>query len=437
MYDQGPLGWLPRSALFAFTAALGLAFAAGPVPARAAEPAAGGATAPPAAGGPALVPAAAAARAVVVGVLEPVRALDRAGRAAELRVERALSGESAADARITIAWEELAESRPNRFAAGDRVLVALEAPSGSLWRSRLADAPALVVAAAGEAFVRDPDAASVEALAGWLALPAAARRSAAALPALAELVAAPSQTFALGALAVLGDVPALGDALAGPAGSAAAARLAALLAAPGREPVRVALVRLAAARGVAALREPIAALAASSSQPPALRGAALEALPALGAPPAPALLEAAYASDAAELRAAAAAADPAPSAARLSRLAARDPSAAVRGAALLRLALLPAQQSLAPILAAFEDPDPQVREAAIRAAAGLGEAAVPALAERALAADAERARPPVAALALAGPAGTAALARVAQDHREEQVRAFARVLLGRPAFPGH
>jgi hypothetical protein len=49
----------------------------------------------------------------------------------------------------------------------------------------------------------------------------------------------------------------------------------------------------------------------------------------------------------------------------------------------------------------------------------------------------ERARAPVAALALAGPVGAAALARVAQDHADEQVRALCRVLLGRPAFPGH
>jgi HEAT repeat protein len=129
--------------------------------------------------------------------------------------------------------------------------------------------------------------------------------------------------------------------------------------------------------------------------------------------------------------------DPAPSAARLSRLAARDSSARVRGAALRRLASLPAEQSLAPLLAAFEDPDPEVREAAIAGAAALGEPAVPALAERALGSPMERARAPVAALALAGPVGAAALARVAQDHPDEQVRALCRVLLGRPAFPGH
>jgi hypothetical protein len=370
---------------------------------------------------------------VVVGRVGEVRALDRHAYAAELAVERVLAGARPAGdaAPLRIAWEELAPSRPARFAAGERVLVALAPAADSIWRGRLEGAEARVVAGGGDAFDRDPGVAGVDALAAYLALAPELRGGEPAAAALAAIAAAASAPVAEGALDRL-------DALADPVLPASASRLAAVLADAARpEAIRRRVARLAGARGLEALRPALETLLADADAPSALRADALVALSALpGGAPEGARARALAGEDA-ELRAAAVRAEPPLPAERLASLAARDLAPGVRAAALERLAALPAPVASGPTLAALEDPDPRVRETAIRAAGALGEAGVPALYERAIGADVDRARAPLAALAFAGPAGRSALERVALEHRDERVRALARVLLGQQPFPGH
>jgi hypothetical protein len=362
-----------------------------------------------------------------------VRALDRHGYAAPLALERILAGAPpGAEAEpLAIAWEELAPSRPARFAAGERVLLALEPAADSIWRARLEGAQAWVVAGGGEAFARAPGAAEVEALAAYLAPAPGLRAGPEAARALVALAAAASTPLAEGALDAL-------DALAEPALAAAAPDLAALLGDRARplEPRRR-IARLAGARRLEPLRPALLGLLAEPDTEASLRGDALVALSALGGG-APAELRArALEGGDAELRAAAVRAAPPLPAAQLAALATRDPAPGVRAAALESLRGLPAAVASGPTLAALEDPDPRVRETAIRAAGALGEPAVPALYERAMDADVERARAPLAALALAGAAGAGALERVSLEHPDERVRALARVLLGQEPFPGH
>jgi HEAT repeat protein len=409
----------PRGAGAAWIAALALA----PAPLRAAVPAAGGRP---------LVPAARAAEVTVAGTLADVRSLDAHGYAATLAVERVLGGPVRPGDALVIAWEELATGRPVRFAEGGRVLVALEAPAGSLWRQRMGTAPFRVVAARGDAFVRDPDAASLDALGAWLALPRDERTGSGGAAALAGIAAKAREPLAAGSLDLLEGLAA--ELLEGEP----AARLGRALLDRSRPPaLRARIAHLAGRARLASLRGPLETLRSRPDEPPALRGAALEALAAQPPGPPAGALAAALESPDAALRAAAVRSDGSLAAERLGHLASRDPAPEVRSAALARLAGLPAEQALGPVLAALEDPDPEVREAAIRAGAGLGDRAVPPLEERAFRAGIEGARAPLAVLALAGPAGRAALAEIARDHGDDQVRALARVLLGRPAFPGH
>ena len=84
----------------------------------------------------------------------------RLARDASRSSRRWRAGAARGDA-VVIAWEELASSRPPRFANGDRVLLALEPlAAGSLWRKRFGDPKALLaargVAQRGAAFLRSP-----------------------------------------------------------------------------------------------------------------------------------------------------------------------------------------------------------------------------------------------------------------------------------------
>jgi hypothetical protein len=367
-----------------------------------------------------------------LGRVRGVRELDLHGRAAELEVERVLAGAAPAGERRRFGWEELAAGRPTRFAEDDRVLLVLEPAADSIWRARAGGAELDVVAAGGEAFDRDPGAAAVEALAAYLALAPEARAGSAAADALAALAAAASPNLAAGALDAVDALPAA--ALEGKA----AERLGALLLDAGRpQALRLQAIGLAGRRRVPPLRPALEALWRRDAEPAELRGAALAALAALpGGAPAGSLPAALEDADP-ELRAAAVRADGALGEGRLASLAARDPAPAVRAAAVARLAALPAARASGPVLAALEDPDGRVREAAIRGAAGFGAAAVPALVERVERSDIVGARAPLAALALAGPAGEGELRRIAEEHGDERVRALARVFLGQPPFPAH
>src|SRR5690606_38189842 len=170
----------------------------------------------PASGGAPLLRAAAGARRVLAGTIEAPAALDRSGWAAWLRVDRELPAAeargpaTAAGERVRIAWEELVPSRPPRFRDGERVLVALEPlPGWSLWRQRLPRRDALAVAEQGQAFLREPNPATIEALARWRALAAGERDGPAGADALAELVARAAAPLAEAATAELAALPGL------------------------------------------------------------------------------------------------------------------------------------------------------------------------------------------------------------------------------------
>jgi hypothetical protein len=416
-----------HAAGLAFGLALGLGLDLAPSAAPAAEPAAGGRP---------LLAAAEETGLALVGTVGGVRRLDHHGYVADLHVERTLAGDAPAGATLTIGFEELAASRPPRLREGVRVLVALEPRArDSIWRERLPGASLRVLAAKGEAFLRDPDPPSVEALARYLALAPAERAGEAGALALAELVAAALPPLAEGALDRLERV---GAELATRLDDRAAGSLAAALADRARPlQIRLRLAALAERGRLEALSPALLAIWADGGEASALRGAALVALQALdGGAPAGALASALESRDPA-LRASAVRADLRLGAARLSAIAAGDPAPEVRRAAVERLGARPAGEALAPVLRALGDADAGVREAAIVAAGGFGEPAVADLVSLVERSEPERARAPAAALALAGAAGRVALQRIAEEHPEEQMRAFARVLLGEPPFPGH
>jgi hypothetical protein len=81
---------------------------------------------------------------------------------------------------------------------------------------------------------------------------------------------------------------------------------------------------------------------------------------------------------------------------------------------------------------ALDDPDPEVRGAAADALGSLGAPVVPPLVDRVRDTDLDGARAALVALARAGAPGRQALAGLAAGHADEQVRAFAAFLLGRP-----
>src|SRR5690606_15489150 len=131
------------------------------------------------------------------------------------------------------------------------------------------------VAEQGQAFLREPDPATIEALARWRALAAGERDGPAGADALAELVARAAAPLAEAATAELAALPGLPTRL----GDGGVQALADALADGARgEPVRLALLRLAGAQRIAALRP---AVAARTEEGPPLAAAAWEALAAL------------------------------------------------------------------------------------------------------------------------------------------------------------
>jgi hypothetical protein len=391
------------------------------------DPAAAPPSARRASGGRALVAAAEGAQSTLLGRVGEVRRLDAHGFAAPLAVERVLAGALAPGAATTVAWEELAPSRPVRFAAGDRVVVALgPLPTGSLWTGRFPRRDALAVAARGDGFLVDPDPVTLDRLAAWLAVPAGERNAGPGVTALAGLVAEADPRVAASALARLGEVPGLGDAI----GPGAAALLSGVVSGAKGRPVelRRALLGLVAARRIHALR---AAAEKAAAGPGPLEAAALEALAALdGGLPAE-RVAACLARPEGELRAVAvrhggAAVDRE----RLAELARSDPAPIVRVAAVELLVSRHGATVLdlaAPVLV---DADPAVRAAAARSIGALGTPAVPGLrglAERSRGGDAAG---PIAALWEAGPEGQAVVRMLAESHPDEQVRRLCRLLVG-------
>lgn len=382
-------------------------------------------------GGRPLVEAAADAPATVIGQVHDGVALDERAWFAWLEVERSLSGSFAPGERVAIAWDERVRERERRFADGDRILVALEPlPSWSIWRQRLGEREALGVARRGEAHVADPDEATVEGLAAWLARPESERGSLAALPELAALVASAEPTVARGALDRIDRLPGLAAALTPPASPAARAALGRALLDDARpERLRAAIVAVVGRRGLAVFRPQLAELVGSGSSLAPAAIAAQAALPG-GVPESEArsLLERSEPEvRVAILRHAAGAVGDVALEARL----ADDPDPRVRAAAVqvwVARRGMRAFPRIAPLLA-----DPNVPEgaAAVRALGALGEPAAAPLATLARDSSLDGARGPLLALTFAGSQGTLALRALAVDHDDPAVRAFATFLLGR------
>ena len=387
----------------------------------------------PAPGGEPLLAAAETATATALGTVEEPGQVDLHGWAARLRVERVLAGDLAPGSAVRIAWEELSRGRPARFRDGDRILVALDPlPGASLWRQRFPNREALAVAAGGDAFLRAPDPVSVEALAAFLTLPAAQRPQTAGVEALLGLVSSAQPTLARAALARMAELPGLDSKIS----YAARQQLARAVADPARPTeLRQGILRLIGGRQLRSLR-PAAELQAQKGSP--LRAEALSALAALdggfSADRVARLLE----SEDPAVRAVAVRNTPGtPSERRLARLLREDPDPQVRAAAVETLLAAQGEAGIGSASAALFDGDARVRETAVRGLARLGAAAVPTLEGLVERRTVEEAKAPLAALALAGPPGRAALERIAAFHPDEQVRALARVMLGRRPRPPH
>jgi hypothetical protein len=397
-----------------------------------AHAAAGGAGVP-APGGEPLLDAAETATATVLGTIEEPVQVDLHGWAAQLGIERVLVGDLAPGSAVQIAWEELSRGRPVRFRDGDRILVALDPlPGASLWSQRFPGRDALAVAARGGAFLRAPDPASVETLAAFLALPREQRPGEPGVEALAELVARAEPPLARAALARLGQLPALDSKIS----SRARASLTHAIAAEERpEELRAGVLRLIGERKLRSLR-PTIELRAREGSP--LRAEALAAIAALdrGLPPEQVarLLES---GDPAVRAVAVHNAPGTSSEPRLARLLREDPDPQVRAAAVAALLAARGEAAVGSASAALFDGDAAVREAAVLQLASLGEAAVPTLESLVERRAVEEAKAPLAALALTGSPGRAALERIAALHPDQQVRALARAMLGRPPRPLH
>ncbi|MCI0437211.1 MAG: HEAT repeat domain-containing protein, partial [Gemmatimonadetes bacterium] len=116
----------------------------------------------------------------------------------------------------------------------------------------------------------------------------------------------------------------------------------------------------------------------------------------------------------------------------LARLVRSDPAPAVRALAVERLLALGGASAVEDGLSALHDPDASVRGAAARALGSLGASAIPGLRRKVDSNDPDAARAAVVALHLTGsPEATAALAEIADSHRDESVRALAAIALGR------
>jgi hypothetical protein len=409
---------------------LALALACGPAP-SAADPARDAESA-----GGALLAAAERSVLTVTGTIREVQRLDARGFAARLETDRVLAGTLPSEGSQRIAWEEFSSTRPPRFADGERILVALEAlPTASIWRGRFPAGDALRVGAEGHAALKAPDAASVDALARYLALDPAARASETGDAALLGIVAEATPPLAEAALQQLGERPGL-DARLGPA---ARDRYALLLGDASRPlELRSAALALAGARRLAALREPIERHATPGNP---LEAQALEALVRIdGSLPAERALRLLARDDASLRSLALRFGGEAIDAATLAERARADAAPEVRLAAGEALVARRGAAALDEVLPMLFDRDPEVcREMALRIAR-LGDVAVPPL--RALLAerpydDVSELGPSALGLAMAGPLGVAALQEIHAEHPDEKRRKLAGLALGRLAEPGH
>jgi hypothetical protein len=364
----------------------------------------------------------------VVGRVEAPTRIDQHGFSARLRVEREIgAAPPAPQETVRIAWEELAPERPVRLPDGARVVVALEPlPGLSLWRHRFPQRDALAVAASGEAFLRAPDDATIAALTRWAQVAPEDRNRPPGIGALAVLAADAMAPLGGAAVARLGTIP----GLAGGLDADATATLARAIGDEGRSTeVRIHLLSLAGSRRIAALRP--AAATATAAGPP-LAGAAWQAVAEIdGGLPPDVLRERLRDRDAGVRAVAVVWAVGTPEEERARHLAAADPVAEVRAAAVRALIEKRGRDALEIGYDALFDAAPTVKSEAAQQVARFGAEVVPHLRELALARTGQAASGPLASLALSGPEGRAALEAIAHEHSDEETRGAALLMLGR------
>jgi len=386
-------------------------------------------------GGIDILAAAERAVAVVTGVVSQPKKIDLHGWEASVRVDGVLTGKAALGETLTVGWEELASSRPVRFSDGGRVLVVLDPlPTQSLWQKRFPPRDksrrVLVVAARGDAFLRDPDGATAASLEHFWAMNSDARDSAPGALRIAELVAAAPPPLAAEALERLESRQGLAASL-GADGGAILFRAARDAARP--PSLRERALMLAARERLPGTRE----VALELTQPgSAVRAAGYRALATLpdGLPvqevgpllddPDP------------QVRAAAAAlASDDSLRPRLQKMAHGDPAPEVRAAAAIALLDRYGEAEIDDTIPLLDDGDKLVRSAVAARIGALGSAALPAL-KRVLADGSTQAMlAAVLGLTRAGDEGAKELFFVANSHEDETVRAFANLALGKG--PGH
>lgn len=358
-------------------------------------------------------------------MLDP-RPLDEHGWTARVQIEQVLVGSVQPGQSLEIGWEELARSRPPRFSAGGRALIALgPLPQSSLWRRRFPAGGALAVAGSGEAFLREPDTATVSALEAWARLSASEREANAGVSVLATLWATAAPSVAEGALARIAEIPGLDGKVYGDA----AATVAAGLVSPGRPlPLREAMVKLAGDRRLGALQPALEGLTRRGDP---LEAPALDALAKIaGAMPAD-RARSLLARPEAALRVVGVRWARGPLVESLSSMVTGDPSPEVRATAVVMLLDERGMTAFDAAAQGLFDPDPAVRAATAKRIGGLGAPAVPGLVRLVETRGMPAAAAPIAALVFAGSEGYDAVRTIAAGHEDPRVRDAARMALGK------
>lgn len=368
----------------------------------------------------------------VVGEIGAVRELDVHGRAAEVSIERVLTGAIDPEARLSIAWVEQALARPTRFADGDRVLVCLEPlPPQSIWLSRLPNPElrlrTLFVAEDGDAFLRRPSLGGLELIQHYLALATEDRNGPTGVDYLLEILEGAEPEMAQAALERLGGFASL-DAMLD---DAAGARLVnALLRPDAPASLESGIVALIGRGRLERTRPALEALAAKERPPASVVTALAELDGDVQGARALFLLES---PDKAYRLAAARHAAGAEAERRLRALSRSDPAPEVRAAAITRLVALQGDAAVDTALGTLDDPERSVRAAGARGLASLGASVVPVLRHVVDTGDEQAAEAAVGALRWTEtPEAHAELVEIAELHPDPAVRTLAALAIGKP-----
>jgi len=368
--------------------------------------------------------------AVVTGTIGAPRKIDATGWTAGLHVDRRIAGQAEVGSTIDIAWEELSASRQVRFDEGERILAVLAPlPSQSIWKKRFPEVGTgkrvLIVADRGDAFLRSPDATTLNSLEHYFAMVDDARNGSPGTRRLAEIAASGDRAVALEALGILEKR----KDLAGLLGDDGTPILLQAARAEGRDPViRARALLLAARSGLRGVKEAALALAEPGSP---IRADAYRALGILPHGLTPEQATALLTDADPDLRAVgvALATDPARRE-QVVKLARNDEAAKVRVAAGISLVMRYGASAIPEVLPLLEDKEAVVRGGVARAIGQLGEPGVAPLRNVVDKGSEAAALAAVAGLTRAGKEGALALKSISHLHTSDKVRAAAKLAMG-------